>query len=60
MKCFMGTFEIHTGKGECPENCEYGGWNGEINGVCGAECEKCGGSLFLNEDGIEICADCGE
>lgn len=58
MKCFMGTFDIQKGEGECPEGCEYGGWNGGQSGVCGAECEKCGGTLFLSKDGNKVCVDC--
>lgn len=56
MKCYKGTYDIYKGTGECPEECEYGAWN---NGICGAQCLKCGDDLYLNEDGKVICAGCG-
>lgn len=55
MMCFKGTFNIDTADGICPEDCEHGGWNG---GVCGAECKKCGGDLYLNDSGTVVCVDC--
>ena len=55
--CKQGTFNIATGKGNCPENCKYGAWN-EPDGICGAECEECGGDLYLTSEDTVYCADC--
>lgn len=57
MKCKMKTFDLKTFTGKCPDDCKYGAWN---DGVCGAECLKCGGGLYLDENGKVCCTGCGE
>lgn len=60
MKCKMKTFDLTTMEGTCPENCEYGAWNLGEKGICGAECQNCGGDLFLTENDTIYCTDCKE
>lgn len=53
--CKKGTYDIKKNKGKCKEDCKNGAWNG---GICGAECLKCGGVLFLSKKGV-VCSGCG-
>lgn len=60
MMCIKGTVNVDTAKGNCPEDCEYGGWNSDSIGRCGWQClEKdgeCGGCLYETELGL-YCSD---
>lgn len=58
--CKKGTFDIGENKGECPESCKYGTWNMGREGICGAECRECGGTLFITDKGEIYCDSCGE
>lgn len=56
--CYKKTYDIYEGKGECPQECEYGAWQMTAESVCGAECLSCGGTLYLAENGHVVCDSC--
>lgn len=59
MLCYKKTYDILKGTGECPQECKYGAWHMTQEGICGAECLSCGGTLYLTENGQVICNSCG-
>ena len=56
--CKRNTYDITAGRGECPQDCPHGAWNGP-EGICGAECLECGGTLYLTDRGSVSCNGCG-
>ena len=46
--CKMSTYNITTHHGECLQDCPHGAWNGP-EGICGAECLECVGTLYLTK-----------
>ena len=57
--CKRNTYDITSDCGECPESCSYGVWNMMPEGVCGAECLNCGGTLYLTDKDEVYCDGCG-
>lgn len=55
--CKARRYNISQRGGDCPANCPYCGCN--TDGICGAECQECGGNLFLTHDDRVYCTDCG-
>lgn len=57
--CKKNTYDITADCGTCPESCPYGAWHLTPEGVCGAECLECGGTLFLTDTDEVYCDGCG-
>ena len=56
--CKKNTYNITSHRGKCPQNCPHGAWN-TTEGICGAECRKCGGTLYLTNTDQVYCDNCG-
>jgi len=56
--CKKNTYNIKKHRGTCLSDCQHGAWNGS-DGVCGAECPDCGGTLYLSNKGRVFCDGCG-
>lgn len=59
MMCKKGSYNITEDCGSCPEDCPYGAWHRTPEGICGAECLECGGTLLLTDTDRVYCDSCG-
>ena len=55
--CKARRYNLSQMGGDCPVDCPYSGDNAD--GICGAECQECGGELYLTHDDRVYCTDCG-
>ena len=58
MMCKKGSYNITEDCGSCPETSLYGAWHMTLEGICGAECLKCEGTLFLTDTDRVYCDSC--
>lgn len=56
--CKKDTYNITAHGGQCLPDCPHGAWNAP-EGICGAECLKCGGTLYLTNMNQVYCDGCG-